>query len=169
MNNGHSTTISKIGKPALDFSLPSVGGKTWRLSELKGKVVALLFYPGNETLVCTKQLCAVRDNWEKYLDTGAEVVGISPGSVDEHSEFALRHRLPLNLLVDGGRQITNTYAKHWLWPIWWTRGIVVIDANGIVRFRDVMLRAFRPTDDEILSEIHLARYDHLTEGSQRAK
>ncbi len=154
-----------VGNPAPEFSLPSLAGKQWTLSDLRGSVVALLFYPGNETLVCTKQLCSIRDNWDRYIATGAEIVGISPGSVDEHSAFAARHGLPLNLLADKGRLVTNLYAKHFLWPIWTTRGVVVIDAKGIVRFRDVVLRAFRPTDDEVLAEIHLARYDRLSQST----
>ena len=152
----------KPGTPAPAFTLPALAGGEWTLADQRGRVVALLFYPGNETLVCTKQLCSVRDNWERYLATGAEIVGISPGTLDQHSSFAARHALPLNRLADEGRRITGEYVKHPIWPIWTTRGIVVIDAEGVVRFSDVMLRAFRPTDDEVLAEIHLARYDRLT-------
>lgn len=152
----------KIGTAAPDFTLPSLAGSEWNLIARRGRVIALLFYPGNETLVCTKQLCSIRDNWERYMETGAEIVGISPGTIDQHSAFAARHALPLNLLADDGRIVTAKYAKHPIWPIWTTRGVVVIDAKGIVRFSDVMLRAFRPTDDEVLAEIYLARYDRLT-------
>lgn len=110
-------------------------------------------------MVCTKQLCSVRDNWSQYFDTGAEIVGISPGTPDEHRTFASRHHLPFDLLADAGREVTKRFVKHTIWPIWATRGIVIIDAKGLIRFRDVMLRAFRPNDDAILSEIHLAEYD----------
>lgn len=153
---------------AKDFSLTDTNGKVWRLSEHRGKVVTLLFYPGNETLMCTKQLCSVRDNWSRYVDSGAEVVAISPGNGTEQSEFGKHHNLPMKLLSDQERTITKIYGNHWLFPIWTTRTIVVVDAQGYIRYKDIMLRAFRPSDDEILAEIHLAHYDHLSETREPA-
>ena len=152
----------KVGDSAANFTLLNADGEKWRLNDKIGCVVALLFYPGNETLVCTKQLCSVRDNWKDYLETGAEVVGISPGTIESHKQFANHHNLPLPLLADAKRTITNTYGKHLWMPIWATRAIVVIDAKGIVRYRNVMVRALRPSDDEVLAAIHLAKYDVLS-------
>lgn len=74
----------EVGEKAGDFVLKNQTGENWRLSDYLGQVVALLFYPKNETLVCTKQLCSVRDNWTDYLETKAVVVGISPATVEEH-------------------------------------------------------------------------------------
>ncbi len=133
------------------------------MSEKLGRVIALLFYPGDETIMCTKQLCSVRDNWAKYIDSGAEVVGISPGSESEHYQFAAHHSLPMPLLADSDREITKTYASHWLLPIWATRAVVVIDAKGIIRYQNIMARVLRPTDDEVLAAIHLAKYDALAQ------
>lgn len=157
----------KIGNPSVDFELYNTGGQSWRLAEKIGKVVTLLFYPGNETLVCTKQLCSVRDNWRRYLDTGAEVVGISPGTPEDHRQFAEHHSLPMPLLADPGRELTLKYGKHWWMPIWATRAVVVVDAKGLVRYRNVMVRALRPSDDEVLAAIHLAKYDKLA-GQRRS-
>ncbi len=151
----------QIGSPGPDFSLLDSRNVKWRLSEHIGKVVALLFYPGDETLVCTKQLCDVRDNWGKYMDTGADVIGISPGTAEQHLQFADHHKLPLPLLADPNREITTIYASHWLLPIWSTRGVVIIDAKGIVRYKSVIVRALRPTDEEVLSSINMAKYDRL--------
>ena len=67
----------RIGTAAPDISLPDSDGKQWRLLDQRGKVVVLLFYPGDETPICTRQMCSVRDRWEDYLATGAEVV-VSP-------------------------------------------------------------------------------------------
>lgn len=158
------SSLSKInvGEVAPDFVLLTADGEKWQLSDQLGRVVALLFYPGNETLVCTKQLCSVRDHWRDYLDTGAEVVGISPGTVDEHSQFAEHHNLPLPLLSDEHRNITKIYGKHLWMPIWATRTVVVVDAKGIVRYKNTMVRALRPSDDDVLSAIHLAKYDALS-------
>lgn len=152
-----------VGVAAPDFTLKKENDENWSLSENLGRVTVLLFYPQDETLVCTKQLCSVRDNWEAYLDTKAEIVGISPGSVDDHKSFSTRYGLTLSLLVDENRKITNIYGKHWLYPISFTRAIVVIDAKGIIRSRQVMLRAFRPKDADVITSIYAARSDALVD------
>jgi thioredoxin-dependent peroxiredoxin len=152
-----------VGAKAPDFELKTEKGEQWRLSENLGSVVALLFYPKNETLVCTKQLCSVRDNWSDYLETKALVVGISPGNVDEHRAFAQRHKLPIPLLADVDRGVTERYSFHWILPVFFTRAIVIVDAKGIIRARKIMLRAFRPTDRSVIASIYAARADSLQE------
>ncbi len=152
-----------VGMKAPDFELGTNAGETWKLSERIGSVVALLFYPGNETLVCTRQLCSVRDHWNDYVETKAAVVGISPGTVDDHVAFAEHHKLPIPLLADTDSSVTEMYCSHWLFPLFFMRGIVVIDAKGIVRTRRTMLRAFRPTDRSVITAIYRARGDALQE------
>lgn len=154
-------TSVAVGEKAPDFELLTDAGEAWRLSDQIGNVVALLLYPKNETLVCTKQLCSVRDSWNDYVQTKASVVGVSPGSVEEHSNFTQRQRLPIPLLADVGRKVTETYGFHWLLPTVLTRAIVIIDAKGIIRSRRVMLRAFRPTDRSVITSIYAARADAL--------
>lgn len=151
----------RVGFPAPDFNLPTENNDEWRLSEQRGKTVVLLFYPGNETLVCTRQLCSVRDNWADYLQTKATVVGISPGSVEEVKLFSANHQLPLQLLADEKRRVTKIYSRHRLFPISFTRAVVVVDAKGIVRTRSVMLRAFRPSDRQIIRSIRSAKADAM--------
>jgi peroxiredoxin Q/BCP len=90
----------KVGDNAPDFTLNDGNGNDWKLSAQRGKTVVLLFYPGDNTPVCTKQLCSVRDNWADYAATGAEVVGISTDSTASHKDFAEKHNLPLTLLSD---------------------------------------------------------------------
>lgn len=153
--------VAKIGEKAPDFALKDEKGNVWRLSDQLGRVTAILFYPKNETLVCTKQLCSLRNNWSEYLETKAVVIGVSPGTVEDHQEFAKKYKLPLPLLVDIERKITGIFSKHWLYPVSFTRGIVVIDAKGIIRTKKIMLRAFRPTDRSVITAIHAARADAL--------
>ena len=153
----------KVGATAPDFTLTNEQNVEWRLSDHIGNVVVLLFYPQNETVVCTKQLCSVRDNWGKYLETKAEIVGISPGTPDEHQTFSDRRQLPIPLLADPDRVVTRVFGKHWLFPVNLTRAIVVIDAKGIVRNRDVMMRAFLPSDDNVIMDIYEARGDALSD------
>ncbi len=159
----------KAGFGALDFSLVNDQNEEWRLSDHLGNVVVLLFYPQNETLVCTRQLCSVRDNWDKYLETKAEIVGISPGTPAEHRAFGQSRKLPIPLLADPGREITKVYGKHWLYPINLTRAVVVIDAKGVVRNRDIMLRAFRPSDSRLITDIYAARGDAFNDKCEMLK
>jgi len=143
---------------APDFTLKDGDGKDWRLSDQRGRVVVLLFYPGDETPVCTRQLCSVRDRWEDYRATGAEVVGVSTDSVESHRKFAANHSLPLRLLSDPDRRVAEMFgAKSWL-PGRAARAVVVIDAEGRVRHnRAQPLSLFRPKDDEVLSAIRAAQ------------
>ena len=87
----------QVGAAAPDFALQDGDGSEWRLSDKRGKVAVLLFYPGDETPICTRQMCSVRDRWEDYAATGAEVVGISTDSAESHKKFAEHHELPLRL------------------------------------------------------------------------
>jgi len=147
----------KIGENAPDFTLKDGDGKDWSLAERKGKTIVLLFYPGDNTPVCTKQMCSVRDNWADYAATGALVVGISTDSPQSHKDFAGKHNLPLTLLSDENGEVSKLYdAKSWL-PGRSARAVVVIDKNGVVRQHQVQsLSLFRPKDDEVLAAIRKA-------------
>src|ERR1041385_1371126 len=100
-SNGAST-----GQVAPDFELKDNRNETFRLSSLRGKVVALVFYPKDETPVCTKQMCSMRDNWSDYEASGAEVVAISVGTVKQHKQFADHYNLPQTLLADEGGEVS---------------------------------------------------------------
>jgi len=130
----------------------------WRLSDHRGNVVVLLFYPGDETPICTRQMCSVRDRWEDYAATGAEVVGISTDSVESHKAFAEHHDLPLRLLSDADRSVADLYGANSLVPGKVARSVFVIDADGVIRYRDVRpLGLFRPKDDDTIAAIRAAK------------
>src|SRR3982751_3153942 len=142
---------------APDFTLRDGDGGEWTLSDHRGKTVVLLFYPGDNTPVCTKQLCSVRDHWSDYQATGAEVVGISTDTVDSHKGFAEKHKLPLRLISDPDGEVSAKYGmKSWL-PGRAARGVVVIDKEGKIAYNKVQpLSLFRPADKEVLAAIELA-------------
>src|SRR5262249_19091616 len=147
------------GSKAPDFTLADGSGDTWRLQDQQGKVVVLLFYPGDKTPICTRQMCSVRDRWEDYSATGAEVVGISTNTVDSHQRFAANHKLPLRLLADVDRKVADNYGAQSPIPGKIVRSVFVIDATGIMRYRDVRpLGLFRPKDDDILRAIRAAQH-----------
>jgi thioredoxin-dependent peroxiredoxin len=149
---------ASLGAAAPDFTLPDGEGGSWTLSDQRGKVVVLLFYPGDETPICTRQMCSVRDRWDDYVATGAEVVGISTDSVDSHQKFSDHHQLPLRLLSDADQKVANLYGARSLVPGKVARSVFVIDSNGIIKHRKVQpLGLFRPKDDEILGEIRAAQ------------
>lgn len=144
--------------PAPDFTLKDGNGNDWRLSDQRGKVVVLLFYPGDETPICTRQMCSVRDRWDDYVATGAEVVGISSDSVESHKKFAEHHQLPLRLLSDSDGAVSKLYGARSLIPGKVARSVFVIDGQGIVRHSDVRpLGLFKPKDDDTIAAIKAAK------------
>ena len=148
---------NEVGGVAPDFTLKDAAGDEWQLKTFRGKTVVLLFYPGDNTPVCTKQMCSVRDNWADYEATGAEVVGISTDSTASHTKFAAKHDLPLRLLADENAKITKLYdVKSWL-PKRSARAVIVIDKSGVIRYRKVQtLSISRPKDDDVLAAIKAA-------------
>ena len=148
----------QVGSAAPDFSLTDGDGNVWSLNAHRGKVVVLLFYPGDETPICTRQMCSVRDRWQDYAATGAEVVGISTDSVESHKKFAEHHNLPLRLLSDAKGEVAKLYGAQSLIPGKVARSVFVIDSAGIIRHRDVRpLGLFRPKDDAVIEEIKKAQ------------
>lgn len=143
-----------IGSEAPDFTIKDGEGNDWSLSEHRGRTVVLLFYPGDNTPVCTAQLCSVRDHWSEYQATGAEVVGISTDTVESHKGFAEKNELPLTLLSDADRKVSADYGmKSWL-PGRSARGVVVIDKDGKIAYHKVQaLSLFKPTDADVLAAI----------------
>jgi peroxiredoxin Q/BCP len=99
-------------------------------------------------------MCSVRDRWEDYAATGAEVVGISTNTAESHKNFAEHHNLPLSLLADVDRKVADLYGALSLIPGKVARSVFVIDPGGVVRYRDVRpLGLFRPKDDDIIRAI----------------
>jgi peroxiredoxin Q/BCP len=147
-----------VGSVAPDFILHDTEGAEWQMSAQHGRVVVLLFYPGDATPVCTKQLCSVRDNWESYAGTGAEVVGISTDTVESHRKFTDEHQLPLRLLADTEGKVHKAYGASSWFPGRAARAVVVVDGGGIVRYRKVeAVSLFRPRDAEIIEAIRAAQ------------
>jgi peroxiredoxin Q/BCP len=121
------------GDPAPDFELEGTEGR-FRLSEHRGRRVLLLFYPGDNTPVCTRQFCSYRDHAEELGDLDAVVVGISGQDLDSHAGFVAKHGLNVPLLADVDGAVAKLYDAHR--PVVGTsRAVIVIDADGIVRAR----------------------------------
>ncbi len=136
-----------VGDRAPDFELPGTGERTYRLADYRGRKVILAFYPGDFTAVCTKQFCSYRDQSDKLDGLGADVLGISPQSVDSHERFVEEKRLNVPLLADEDKQVARAYGV--LAGPMVRRAIFVVDEEGIVRHRKVTLAGltFESVDD----------------------
>jgi peroxiredoxin Q/BCP len=156
MSSAKQSIGTNIGDLAPDFELPDADNKVWRLSEHRGKVVALVFYPKDETPVCTKQMCSMRDNWSDYEALGAEVVAISVGSVEQHKQFAEHYNLPQTLLADQKGEVTKLMNVKSLFG-GSQRAVIVIDKQGLISYRKSVMPVFRPSDDEVLTAIRNAQ------------
>jgi peroxiredoxin Q/BCP len=140
-----------VGDPAPDFELPGTGEKTYRLADYRGRNLILAFYPGDTTTVCTKQFCSYRDQGDRLDDLGAEVLGISPQSVESHEHWVKEQELNVPLLADEDLAVSRRYGvTGWIGPLarlaglpdapggrYVMRSIFVIDGEGIVRYRHV--------------------------------
>jgi thioredoxin-dependent peroxiredoxin len=123
----------EVGEPAPDFELDGTDGP-FKLSEHRGERVVLLFYPGDNTAVCTKQFCSYRDNAEAFGALDATVVGISSQTVESHRGFTAKHDLNVPLLADEDAAVAKAYGAHA--PLVGTkRAVVIVDEDGVVRHR----------------------------------
>ncbi len=122
-----------VGEQAPDFELPGTGG-SFRLSEHRGERVVLLFYPGDNTLVCTKQFCSYRDRAEDFAALDATVVGISSQDLASHEGFAAKHALNVPLLADVDKKVAKAYGAFSP-RLGVKRAVIVIDEQGVVRHR----------------------------------
>jgi peroxiredoxin Q/BCP len=146
-----------VGGSAPAFTLQDADGTEWKLSDHLGKTVVLLFYPRDNTPVCTKQLCSIRDHWSDYQATGAEIVGISTDTVESHKKFAEKKHFPFKLLSDANGEVVAKYgAKSWV-PGRSARAVVVVDKQGKIAYRKVEpVSLLRPKDDDVLAAIRAA-------------
>lgn len=140
-----------VGDPAPDFELPGTGGATFKLSGHRGHNVVLAFYPGDATRICTAQFCSYRDNSDRLDRLDAEVVGISPQSVDSHERWTEKRQLNVPLLADEDLAVSKRYGvTGWVGPFaklaglenapggrYVMRAIFVVDGEGVVRYRHV--------------------------------
>jgi peroxiredoxin Q/BCP len=123
------------GDSAPDFELQGTEGP-FRLSEHRGERVVLLFYPGDNTPVCTRQFCSYRDQAEDLDGLGATVVGISSQGLDSHEEFIARHGLTVPLLADEDGAVAKAYGA-WRPVVGTRRAVFVLDEEGVVRHRHI--------------------------------
>lgn len=145
-----------VGDRAPEFALPGTGGREYSLSEFLGKPIVLVFYPGDDTPVCTKQLTAYNDDLDQFEALDAQVVGISAQDLESKEAFAGKHGFGFPLLADTDKAVAAAYGT--LGPIGFPRrSIFILDRDGIIRYahRAMAGMTFRPVDElvEVLEQL----------------
>jgi peroxiredoxin Q/BCP len=132
----------EVGTVAPDFSIPDQDGSRVTLSALRGQNVVLVFYPADNTSVCTKQLCEFRDRWTDVKARKAVVFGVNPAR--RHADFREKYHFPFPLLYDEGQKVAKLYlANGWFVP---KRTVYLIGPDGVIRYA----RRGKPEPKEVL-------------------
>lgn len=138
-----------IGDLAPDFTLPATGGGTVTLSEFRGTPVVLVFYPGDNTPVCTTQLNAYTRDISEFEELGARVLAISPQDVASHEEFSCKQGgFGFPLLADTEKDVGTAYGV--IGPVgFYRRCVFIVDREGTIRYahRSVAGMTFRPVSE----------------------
>ena len=143
-----------VGQRAPEFTLDGSdntdeGRRSYALADYRGQVVVLVFYPGDNTPVCTRQLNSYSEDIASFEGAGAQVLAISPQSVQSHDEFSCKQGgFGFPLLADTDKAVGAAYGI--LGPLgFYRRSVFVIDAEGVVRYahRAVAGLTFRSTED----------------------
>lgn len=141
-----------IGDPAPLFTLPSTEGTVALAERLEDGPVLLVFFPKDNTLVCTRQLCNYRDHLSVFAELGVQLVAINHDDLETHQAFARTYQLPFPLCSDLDRRVSNSYgALIDMWKM--RRSLVLVGADGRVWWRHSVLRAFYKGAKELADAI----------------
>lgn len=142
----------KLNDKAPQFELQDDRGQTFSLADQAGRKVLLVFYPGDNTPVCTKQLCDYRDGIEAFADLGVDVVGISNDGAESHRQFREKYELPFRLLTDPDLEVAERYDSKGILGM--KRSIFLVDEEGMIRYLHIeSVPLFRRKRDELLQAI----------------
>jgi peroxiredoxin len=146
-----------VGDLAPDFTLQGTGGNTYSLSQFRGQPVVIVFYPGDDTPVCTKQLNSYNNELSSFTGVGAQVLAISAQDIDSHEQFSGKHGFGFPLLADTDKAVAGLYGT--VGPLGYPRrSVFVVDAAGVIRYvhRAIAGLTFRPVE-ELVAAIEAAR------------
>jgi thioredoxin-dependent peroxiredoxin len=119
--------LPKADTIAQDFILPDQDGRTHSLSDYRGKWVLLYFYPKDDTPGCTKEACAIRDNFPDFSKLDIAVLGVSVDSPTSHKKFIEKYKLPFTLLSDEDKKVVGLYG------VWGKRKFAGKEYEGTLR------------------------------------
>ncbi|HAC65049.1 MAG TPA: peroxiredoxin [Cyanothece sp. UBA12306] len=138
-----------VGTVAPNFTTVDDEGKTVSLSDFKGKVVVLYFYPKDDTPGCTKEAQSFRDNYTQYQDKDMVVLGVSMDDQASHQQFKEKYGLPFQLLVDSDGKITDAYdvATIYQGQKYSNRITYIIDPEGKISYVDEKVQTATHAED----------------------
>ncbi|MEW6056914.1 MAG: peroxiredoxin [Bdellovibrionota bacterium] len=153
-----------IGTQVPEFSLKDQNGQQVQLADiLRGGPALLVFYPGDFTMVCTKQLCNYRDNLEAFNQFGIQIVGISGNPSESHAEFAKEYDFSFRLLSDPKKEVAKAYGCNSLLMLGGvSRAVFIVGKNGRLLYRYVEPTALtRRKADELIEVLKDLRAKHM--------
>lgn len=148
---------ASVGELAPEFTLPGTGGKTFSLSAFRGQPVVIVFYPGDDSPVCTKQLNSYNNELSAFEGVGAQVLAISAQDMPSHEAFASKYGFKFPLLADTDKSVATAYGT--VGPLGFPRrSVFVVDGEGIIRYahRAIAGLTFRPVE-ELVAAVEAAR------------
>jgi peroxiredoxin Q/BCP len=137
-----------VGDVAPDFSLPATGDEEISLSTFAGRPVVIVFYPGDDSPVCTKQLNSYNDGLNEFESLDAQVLAISSQGLVSHEAFSRKYGLNFPLLADSEKQVATEYGV--LGPLGFPRrSVFIIDREGVIRYAHRALSglSYRPVSE----------------------
>jgi len=139
-----------VGDHIPSFSLHDQDGKLFNSTDAVGKnILVIYFYPKDESMVCTKEACSFRDDFDQFTKAGAKVIGINGGTVASHKEFQQHYKLPFTLLSDPGDKVYNLFGvKNRLFMS--GRETFIIDLKGKIVYKyEAMLEGKAHADNAL--------------------
>jgi len=152
MKNYKDIPAIKIGDKAPLFTLPNQAGEKISIKDYKGKKnILLIFYPGDNTPGCTKQLCALRNDYSQFKKLNTIIFGINQADKESHQKFIDKQKFPFDLLIDKDRLVSRKYKALKFMFAYESikRSVVLIDKEGKIIF----LKRGLPKDREILAAL----------------
>lgn len=147
-------TSPAVGARAPDFTLPSTSGQSVTLSQLRGNVVLIAFFPLAFSPTCTAELCEMRDDWDEFTKRGVTVLPISVDSIYSLKEYKAKYGMRVDLLSDFKREVSRQYGVLLEERFFANRAYFLLDRDGVVRWAHIEENPSKKrTNEEILAEV----------------
>lgn len=150
-----------VGEIAKDFTLKDQKGKSVKLSDFKGKKIALYFYPKDDTPGCTKEACSFRDNYSKLLENNIAVIGISNDDSDSHQKFIDKYSLPFSLLADTEKEVVFLYDVYKEKNLYGKKSMGIVRSTFLIDENFNIVHIFKKPKTEIHADEVLAKFNSL--------
>ena len=154
----------KEGDKAPLFTGVDENGKKISLTSLRGKKVALYFYPEDDTPTCTTQACNLRDNFSLLKKHQIEIIGVSPDTIDRHQKFIKKFQLPFTLIADPKHTIINKYGVWGPKQLYGRKYLGIHRTTFLINEKGIIIKIFlRPKNKEHAEEIITAAHTAIVE------